>query len=235
MQILVGTSGYAFDGWKGTFYPEDAPTESLLRSYAERFDTVEINNTFYRVPKRKVVADWGADVPDGFVFSLKATRRITHQQKLKRTEDLETSIHYVHRSSVELGPKLGANLFQLPPFMKKDVPLIEDFLDAVPKDWPVTLEFRHPSWFDDDVYAALRAKDAAFCVSDSEKISTPMVATAPWGYVRLRRQDYDQAANEDWADRITAQPWERALVYFKHEDGPPEGAVRFKELVASRR
>ncbi|MHC4959532.1 MAG: DUF72 domain-containing protein [Planctomycetota bacterium] len=216
MRTLTGTSGYSYKEWKGSFYPEDLAATKMLGYYAERLPTVEINNTFYRMPKASVVAGWGEQVPDGFSFVLKASMRITHK---KRLADAQEELDYICSTARELGDKLGPLLFQLPPWLKKGVDRLKAFLATVPEDIRAAFEFRHASWFDDEVYDALREAGAALVVSDNEKLGRPpVVATAPFGYVRLRRPAYDAAALDEWAASLKAQPWESVHVFFKHED-----------------
>ncbi len=215
MEIRVGMSGYAYKEWKGPFYPEDLKAEDMLGYYATQFSTVEINNTFYRMPSEKVILNWAAQVPDGFTFVLKASRRITHMGRLK---DVEEPLQYVLRSASVLGEKLGPTLFQLPPNMKKDLERLRAFLALLPRRWRAAFEFRHESWFDEEVYDALREKEAALVVADTDEGETPFVATAPWGYLRLRAERYGDEALMAWAERIRAAPWTEAFVFFKHED-----------------
>ena len=230
MQVLAGTSGYAYKEWKGSFYPEDLANDDMLRFYGEQFRTVEINNTFYRMPSEKVLVQWGERVPDGFRFVLKASRRITHMQRLKNVDD---PLSYVVNNASLLGAKLGAMLFQLPPNMKRDMERLTAFLDLLPEGWPAAFEFRHESWFDEDVYEALRSRGVALCVADTDDGETPLVTTGKTGYVRLRREAYDDDALREWATRIASQPWEQAFVFFKHEDAGagPALARRFEELL----
>jgi len=218
MRGLAGTSGFAYKAWKGSFYPPDLADDGMLAHYASRLPTVEINNTFYRMPKESVVLAWADQVPEGFRFVLKASRRITHMGRLK---GVESELAYFLQVSQALGTKRGPSLFQLPPNMKKDLDRLTVFLDLLPRDWRAAFEFRHASWFDEDVYAALRSHNAALCVADQsdEEDATPFVATGDWGYLRLRREAYDTAALSDWATRIRDTPWSEAFVYFKHEDG----------------
>lgn len=215
VRVFIGTSGYSYKEWKGSFYPEDLPASKMLRYYAERLDTVEANNTFYRMPSAKTLDEWTAQVPPGFVFAIKAPQRITHQQRLVGSAE---TLEAVWRATEVLGARRGPFLFQLPPFLKKDVPRLADFLALLPASIEAAFEFRHPSWLDDEVYAALEARRAALVIADAEKLTTPLVATAPFGYLRLRREDYTQADVDTWAARISAQPWPRAYVYFKHEE-----------------
>jgi uncharacterized protein YecE (DUF72 family) len=190
---------------------------------------VEINNTFYRMPREKTLLDWAAQVPEHFRFALKASQRITHHARLKDTGEL---VRYLAQTSAVLGTKLGPTLFQLPPSFKKDLPRLEEFLAALPKRWRVTLAFRHSSWFEDDVFQALRARDVALCITDEEELQTPLVATAGWGYLRLHRMDYDQPGLDRWAASVTAQPWTDAFVFFKHDHGPASGPPVAESLLA---
>jgi uncharacterized protein YecE (DUF72 family) len=215
MRVLAGTSGFSYKEWKGSFYPEDLPAEEMLRFYAARLPAVEINNTFYRMPKAELLAGWAEQVPDGFRFVLKASQRITHHKRLKEVAE---EVGYFFRVAATLGDRLGPVLFQLPPNLKKDLPRLSDFLDLLPAATRAAVEFRHASWFEDDVYEALRARGAALCIAEDEELSTPPVATAAWGYLRLRRADYGDAEVLAWADRVRAQPWDEAYVFFKHED-----------------
>jgi uncharacterized protein YecE (DUF72 family) len=218
MQVLVGTSGYSYKEWKGSFYPEDLKADAMLRYYAERLPTVEINNTFYRMPKASVLENWAAQVPAGFVFVLKGSQRITHMQRLK---DAGESVAYLFETAKVMGDKLGPVFFQLPPFSKKDVPRLRAFLDILPRERRVAFEFRHPSWFDEEVYDALRERGAALCAADTDASGVegaPIVPTAGWGYLRLRRASYSDYDLRGWADKVRAQSWDRAFVFFKHED-----------------
>jgi uncharacterized protein YecE (DUF72 family) len=219
--LLVGTSGYAFKEWKGPFYPEDLADDAMLGYYATRFPTVEINNTFYRLPKENVLHGWAAQVPAGFTFALKASQRITHHARLK-PESAEL-VEYLLRNTAVLGAKLGPVLFQLPPHLKKDIDRLRAFLALLPGDRRFTMEFRHESWFDDEVVAELKARDVALCVSEQDDFQSPMLATATWGYLRLHRFDYDAAALAAWASRVVAQPWRDTYVYFKHDHGTGSG------------
>jgi uncharacterized protein YecE (DUF72 family) len=216
MQIFAGTSGFSFAEWKGRFYPAGLPDAQMLRFYAERLPTVEINNSFYQMPKPETVAAWRDGAPDSFVFAVKATRRITHQKKLI---DVGDDISHLFSVVDVLGAKRGPVLFQLPPFLKKDIGVLNAFLAALPEGRRAALEFRHPSWFNDDVYAALAAQNVALVGGDLDEAekSPPLVATADFGYLRLRRLDYDPASIADWSTRIAAQPWQAVHAYFKHE------------------
>jgi uncharacterized protein YecE (DUF72 family) len=235
MRILVGTSGYSYKEWKGSFYPDDIKNEDMLRFYSARLPTVEINNTFYRMPTKALVAKWSEEVPEGFTFVLKVSQRITHQKRLR---DAGEDVSYFFETAAALGPRLGAALFQLPPFLKKDAGRLRDFLAALPAQRPAAFEFRHPSWFDDETYEALRSRDAALCAADTDESGdegAPIVPTAGWGYLRLRRSDYSDTDLAAWADRVRAQGWDRAFVFFKHEDAGkgPALAARFRALVGA--
>ncbi len=215
MQMLVGTSGYSYKEWLGHFYPEKLPANAMLRYYAEHFATVEINNTFYRMPAEAMLARWLEEVPEHFVFTLKAPRRITHEKRLREAES--NVAEFLRRASA-LGNKLGVALFQLPPYLKKDLPRLRDFLELLPVDKRVAFEFRHASWQDDEVYEALRARGAMLCVTDTDEGDTPFVATSDCGYVRLRRTHYDDADLRAWIERIALLRLARTYVYCKHED-----------------
>jgi uncharacterized protein YecE (DUF72 family) len=221
VRLLAGTSGYAFKEWKGSFYPEDIKADGMLTHYATRFPTVEINNTFYRMPRENVLQDWASQVPDTFTFAIKASQRITHHARL-RPESKEL-VYYLMKSTELLGDKLGPVLFQLPPNMKKDIDRLRTFLEFLPGGRRFTFEFRHSSWFDEDVVDALRAKDAALTIIDQDDFATPPIASASWGYLRLHRLDYNDKALVDWADRVKEQPWSEAYVYFKHDEGVGSG------------
>ena len=214
MRVLAGTSGYSYKEWKGSFYPEDLPASEMLRHYATRLPAVEINNTFYRMPQPKVLAAWAEQVPDGFAFALKASQQITHRKRLKEAGD---AVAYFLQTASTLGDRLGPVLFQLPPNLKKDLPRLTEFLALLPPRSRCAFEFRHASWFDDEVFEALRDRSAALCIAEDEELATPDVATTDWGYLRLRRQDYGERDLEAWAAKILAQAWGDAFVFFKHE------------------
>lgn len=232
MDLYVGTSGYSYKEWKGIFYPEDLRADQMLHFYGEHFSTVEINNTFHRMPKESVLSSWAAAVPAGFRFVLKAPQLITHIHRLKNVEE---SLAYFLKVAGTLQERLGPLLFQLPPNMKKDTARLGAFLDQIGKPLRVALEFRHESWFDDEVYTILRKHRAAMCIADAETdLAVPFVATADWGYLRLRRQDYGAKQLADWCKRIRAQDWADAYVFFKHEDlaKGPAFARQFLQLTA---
>jgi uncharacterized protein YecE (DUF72 family) len=211
----IGTSGYDYPAWRGPFYPEKLAASAMLPFYAERFSTVEINATFYRMPRASTVAAWAAATPAGFVFALKAPRRITH---LGRLRDVDEPVRLFCDAARGLGPKLGPLLFQLPPSFRKDRDRLANLLVTLPPGLRVAFEFRHASWFDEDVYDLLRARDAALCIADTAEGTTPEVATAFWGYLRLRDVDYADGELDAWAARIRAHGWREAFVYFKHEE-----------------
>lgn len=217
--ILIGTSGYNYPEWKGSFYPADLPTTKMLPFYAGKFGTVEINYTFYRMPTSKIVTEWAAQVPAEFRFTLKAPKRITHDKRLRAAEVSESVRAFV-TAAAELGPRLGALLFQLPPNFKKDVPLLAEFLSLLPPKVTAAFEFRHDSWLDDHVYEALHARNVALCIADSETRDTPAITTADYAYLRLRDEGYQDADIERWADtaRELATRCTDVFVYFKHED-----------------
>jgi uncharacterized protein YecE (DUF72 family) len=212
--MRVGTSGYNYEAWRGSFYPEDLSSKKMLAYYAERFDTVEINYSFYRKPTAKILEGWAGQVPGRFRFALKAWQRITHQKRLRETGELVSSFAEAART---LGPRLAPVLYQLPPNLKADVPLLREFLNQLPRDLRAAFEFRHPSWFSDETYSALHDAGAALCVAESDELATPAVRTADFGYLRLRRLDYDAAALAKWADFVKGSPGD-VFVYFKHED-----------------
>ena len=226
VRVLAGTSGYSYPAWKGSFYPPDVPSSRMLSAYAARLPTVEINATFYRMPQAKTLVGWRAQVPPAFVFALKGPQRITH---VKRLAGAAEDVSFFHAVAAELGAALGPILWQLPPSMKKDLPRLCDFLALLPRGGRAAFEFRHASWQGDDVLAALSEAGAALCIADDEERPTPAVATARFGYLRLRRPDYDDAALGRWADTVRAQRWDDAFVFFKHEDEArgPTYALRF--------
>jgi uncharacterized protein YecE (DUF72 family) len=215
VQLFAGTSGYSYKEWLGHFYPEKLPASAMLRYYAEHFTTVEINNTFYRMPAEAMLARWSEEVPESFAFTLKAPRRITHEKRLR---EAETDVAEFVRRAGALGSKLGVLLFQLPPFLKKDLPRLRDFLGVLPAGQRVAFEFRNASWQDDEVYETLRARGAMLCVTDTDEGDTPFVTTSDCGYIRLRRTHYDEADLRAWVERIAAQRLARTYVYFMHED-----------------
>jgi uncharacterized protein YecE (DUF72 family) len=215
MHILAGTSGFSYREWRGSFYPEDIRPDAMLSYYAARFDTVELNNTFYRLPTEKALAQWTEQVPATFRFALKASRSITH---LKRLRDVADPVAYLCTVTRTLGDRRGPILFGLPPNMRADTVRLRALLQHVPADVRASVEFRHESWHDDVVFDILREFNAALCVAHTDEDETPFVATADWGYVRLRAAAYTTADLQAWRARIEAQAWRDAFVYFKHED-----------------
>ncbi|MGH7559881.1 MAG: DUF72 domain-containing protein [Gemmatimonadales bacterium] len=233
MRVLAGTSGFSFQEWKGTFYPKGLAQDEELGYYAGRFPAVEINNTFYRMPRESVLVDWAAKVPPSFRFAIKAPQRITHYGRLK---DVQDSVEYLTRVVSVLEDRRGPTLFQLPPNLKKDLPRLTDFLEILPRRWKAAFEFRHESWLDDGVYEALRAKDAALCIADHDDFQIPLVATATWGYARLHRLSYDDAALASWAERLEGLGTEEMYVFFKHDEGAgsgPTAAEAFTRVLTS--
>ncbi len=230
MNLYLGTSGYSYKEWKGPFYPEDLPEKQMLHFYGERFRSVEINNTFYRMPKESVLEAWANEVPPDFKFVLKASQRITHMQRLKDAGD---SVAYLLKVAGALKERLGPLLFQLPPFLKKDLARLREFLALLPRDRRAAFEFRHESWFEEEVLALLREHQIALCIAEAEDgVEVPFVSTADWGYLRLRRPDYGDTELKIWVKRVRDQPWRDAFVFFKHEDEgkAPQMAKRFLEL-----
>jgi uncharacterized protein YecE (DUF72 family) len=233
VNLWVGTSGFAYKEWKGRFYPEDLSDKEMLAHYASRLPAVEINNTFYRMPSEKLLLGWAAQVPERFRFSIKASRRITHQKKLAGADE-ETE--YLLRTVSVLADRMGPVLFQLPPFLRKDDGLLVSFLDLLPPTVPAAFEFRHASWLDDATLDRLAARGVALCVAETEDgLDAPRLGTAGWGYLRLRRTDYAEEDLAAWAERIADQGWSNAYVFFKHEDEAegPRFAERFLELAGA--
>jgi len=230
--LLAGASGYAFKEWCGSFYPDRIKPDAMLGWYAERLPTVEINNTFYRMPKTSVLENWAACTPPAFRFAIKASRRITHDARLKADEAAD-SVAYLYKNLATLGAKRGPVLFQLPPFLKKDLPRLQDFLQLLPPGHRAVFEFRNDSWFADDVYAALEAAGAALCLSEREdNAPPPLVETAPWGYLRLRLESYADADLAHWAERLAATRWQDTHVYFMHEPTAPAYAQTLMRVAA---
>ncbi len=231
MNAYVGTSGYPYPEWKGTFYPAKMPPGKMLGYYGQRFRTVEINNTFYRPPTVQLLDAWAAQVPPNFRFVLKAPQEITHVKRLANAGALASSLI---ESAGALGDRMGPVLFQLPPNFRKDVPRLSDFLASLPP-CRVAFEFRHQSWFDEEVFDTLRDHQCAMCVADTEdELEVPFVSTADFGYLRLRRPDYDDTALKAWAARMQAEGWRECFVFFKHEGAGagPRLASRLLELLA---
>jgi uncharacterized protein YecE (DUF72 family) len=231
-KLLAGASGYSFKEWKGDFYPQDMKPDAMLSWYAERLPTVEINNTFYRMPATTMLENWARTTPEGFRFSIKASRRITHMSRLK-ADTAADSVNYLYRNLAALGAKRGPVLFQLPPQMKKDLTRLAEFLALLPQAHGAAFEFRNDSWFDDDVYKALEAAGAVLCLSEREdNAAPPLVETAPWGYVRLRLESYSEEDLRKWAQRLAATAWRETFVYFMHEPTAPAYAQTLMRLAA---
>jgi uncharacterized protein YecE (DUF72 family) len=234
MRIDIGTSGYGYKEWVGSFYPAGTKPKAMLAYYATKLPTVEINYTFRRMPTEALLEGWSSQVPESFTFVLKAPERITHRAKLKNVREPAQMFVSVAKT---LGPRLGALLFQLPPYAKKDVPALEAFLDDLRGGPRAAFEFRHPSWLDDDALGVLREHQAALCLSESDEtaagdeLDAPLISTADWGYLRLRRTDYSDADLAAWGARLRAQAWSRAFVFLKHED-EGKGAVFAAKLRA---
>jgi uncharacterized protein YecE (DUF72 family) len=232
MKFRVGTSGYSYKEWKGSFYPEQLSDKKMLAYYAERFSTVEINSMFRKFPAANVVELWAEQVPDSFRFALKARQTITHFRRLKDFE--EQTDDFIDRASI-LGIRRGPLLFQLPPNFRKDVPRLDTFLAYVAGRVSVVFQFQHESWFDEEVYRCLRAHTAALCTVDGdEAVTEQLVATTDWGYVRLRGERYTAAGLKRWLDKLRSQNWQEVYVFFKHEDAAagPKLAARFVELAS---
>ena len=236
MKLHAGTSGFAFKEWKGSFYPKDLKDDAMLGFYSSRFPAVEINNTFYRLPREDVLLSWAAQVPEPFTFAIKASQRITHYARLN--PGAATAVDFLLKNTSTLAKRLGPILFQLPSNMQKDVDRLRTFLDTLPRDRRYTMEFRHDSWFDDDVFNAPRERDIPLCITEQEDFAAPVVSTASWGYARLHRFDYDAPMLADWAARVASQPWTEAYVFFKHDEGVgsgPPAVGAFIEAFGDRR
>ena len=228
--LYVGTSGYSYKEWKGSFYPEKLPAKDMLPYYASRLHAVELNNTFYRMPQPSMVESWRAQVPDNFRFSVKASQRITH---FKRLKDAAAETKFMLETVSALEDRLGVVLFQLPPNMKKDLERLETFLKDLPTETRAAFEFRHPTWFEDDVLALLRSQNRALVVSDTDDMPAHHIdKTADWGYMRLRRVQYSEADLIGWLEKMRVQEWQTTYVFFKHEDEGtgPKLAAQFVAL-----
>jgi uncharacterized protein YecE (DUF72 family) len=234
-RLFAGASGYAFAEWKGSFYPDHIKADAMLAFYAERLATVEINNTFYRMPKASVLESWAAVTPSHFRFAIKASRRITHDARLD-IDKCADSLEYLYRVLASLGDKRGPVLFQLPPFLRKDVPRLSAFLARLPADHRAAFEFRHDSWFDDEVYAALRSAGAALVLSEREdNAPPPLVQTAPFGYLRLRLEQYSDDDLKRWVETLAATGWQEIHAYFMHEPTAPGYAAGLMRLAGEGR
>jgi uncharacterized protein YecE (DUF72 family) len=234
VRVIAGTSGYSYKEWKGTFYPEGLPASKMLTFYSGHFGSVEINNTFYRMPEAKTLEKWASEVPDSFTFVLKAPQRITHQKKLAGVED---DVRHFLEVAATLGPRLGPLLFQLPPYLRRNVDALRGLLSAIPRERRVALEVRHDSWLDEEVFGVLREHDAALCAADTDEVADAeslLVPTASWGYLRLRRTEYSDEQLIAWTRRIAKQDWSDAFVFFKHEDEGKGPAFAKRFLAALR-
>jgi uncharacterized protein YecE (DUF72 family) len=229
-KLLAGASGYSFKEWRGGFYPEKVKPEEMLAFYAQRLPTVEINNTFYQMPKVAVLENWARSTPESFRFAIKASRRITHLSRLK-ADSAADSVAFLYRNLAALGAKRGPVLYQLPPFLKKDLARLTEFLALLPTAHGAAFEFRNDSWFSDDVYDALKAAGASLCLSEREdNAPPPLIETAPWGYVRLRLEAYSEEDLQRWAVRLAATAWNEIHVYFMHEPTAPAYAQTLMHL-----
>jgi uncharacterized protein YecE (DUF72 family) len=237
MKIYVGTSGYGYKEWKGIFYPEKVSPKEMLHFYSERLGAVEINNTFYHMPTERILTSWAEQVPHEFVFAFKAPQAITHFKRLKNVDE-ETE--YLFRTLSVMHGRLGPVLFQFPKSFHADPQALEDFLDLIPGNMSCAFEFRSPSRLDGDILKILRERGCSLCTADADEDPTnDIISTAPWGYLRLRRPYYTDADLSQWMERILSQKWEKAFVFFKHEEGEgakngPEMAIRFHELTRSK-
>ena len=233
MNAWVGTSGYAYKEWKGSFYPEELSDREMLGYYCTELNSVEINNTFYRMPTSKLLAGWTGQVPETFSFVLKASRTITHFKKLR---DAAEELDYLVSTASELGPRLGPILFQLPPYLKKDLALLRDFVALFPEGFRAAFEFRSSSWFEDEIYDVLSERESALVVADTgqEKLPPVIVRTAPYGYARLRGEQYGPDELHSWATKLRAPKWQDLYVFFKHEDAGagPRLAKSFAALMS---
>ncbi len=231
MKFWIGTSGFQYKEWKGNFYPEDLPAAKMLPFYAERFSTTEINYTFHRIPATKTIDNWKAQTPEKFRFALKAPQKITHWSKLR---DCADTLEYFCKVAGGLGERLGPVLFQLPPTFKKDVDVLRSFLRELP-EMHAAFEFRNESWFDQEIFERLRSRNIALCIADTDTIATPKEITANYGYLRLRREDYQTIDIECWAEFVRQQRanWQDAFIYFKHEESGigPKLATQMMELL----
>jgi len=230
-QAFIGTSGFDYPEWKPSFYPEDLPRKKFLQYYATRFRSVELNNTFYRIPNANTIATWGAATPDGFRFALKAPRKITHNERLKIPSE---ALNFFLQSASGLKQRLGALLFQLPPFFGSDNERLSEFLGSLSHDIPVALEFRHESWFTEDIYRILEKNGAALCINDGDDKTTPVHATSRLVYLRLRKSHYTPEQRKEWQEKIRAWVGQGIEVYafIKHEGNPeaPSIAMEFGQM-----
>jgi uncharacterized protein YecE (DUF72 family) len=233
MNTWIGTSGFQYAEWKGNFYPEDLSAAKMLPYYAERLNTTEINYTFHRIPAAKTIDNWNKLTPAKFRFALKAPQKITHWSKLR---DCADTMRYFCDVVSGLGEKFGPVLFQLPPTFKKDTFVLADFVNCFPTGMRAAFEFRHESWFGDDVWEIFKSRNVALCIAETEDLATPKITTADYGYLRLRRADYTKIDIERWTEFVREQKekWSDAFVYFKHEEAGagPKFAKQMIELLA---
>lgn len=230
MNLFVGTSGYSYPKWKGKFYPKDLPAKQMLHFYAGHYRSVECNSTFRRMPDPDIVEKWAAEVPADFKFALKAPQRITHIKRLKDSDDLVSNLFDV---AAILEKRLGPVLFQLPPNFKKDAARLSEFLSLLPKRCRAAFEFRHETWFDEEIFQLLKKHNVALCIAEADdELKVPVVATAKWGYLRLRKEKYSEAELKTWIKRVQKQTWSDAFVYFRHEDTAkgPKFAKKFLDF-----
>ncbi len=230
IKIHVGTSGFGYKEWKGKFYPEKINPKAMLRFYSERMDTVEINNTFYHMPTRAMLESWMDQVPDDFIFAIKAPQKITHVKQLRNVED---DTEYLFQTISLLGKRLGPILFQFPKSFRPDGALLSSFVELIPKKFPCAFEFRNSGWMDREYLDILANKKYSLCMNDTdEKPVADIISTAEWGYLRLRRSDYTDKDLARWFEKIHSQKWTEVFVYFEHEDKAkgPEYAIRFKAM-----
>ena len=230
MSLYVGTSGYSYKEWKGSFYPDKISAKDMLSYYASRFQTVELNNTFYRLPQESMIHTWKAQVPDNFRFSMKASQLITHFKQLK---DAGNETRLMLKRFAAFGNHLGAVLFRLPPDMKKDIKRLEMFLKHVPAGAPAAFQLEDPTWLDEKVLGLLRSQNCALSITDTDELPLSHInKTADWGYMRLRRVNYSDSELKEWITRMRAQEWKNTFVFFKHEDEGtgPKLAAQFLKL-----
>lgn len=232
MTYWVGTSGYNYSEWRGPFYPSDATDNVLLRLYGERLSSVELNHTFFRPTSVRQMQAWAKEAPEKFAFSVKAPRGITHDLRLRDAADLVTDFFETARA---MKTKLGVILFQIPPFLRRDVARLEDFLHQIPTGFRVAFEFRNRSWLTDEVFECLGRFGVALCAVDSAEREVPPQSTAPFGYIRFRQPGYGDEDLAAWARRIqeVGAGWEDVFAYFKHESDArgPAYAMKLRTLL----
>lgn len=237
MKVLVGTSGWQYEDWRGPVYPSDLPKSRWLAAYAERFHTVEVNNTFYHLPRAETFAGWADGTPPDFVWAVKASRYITHVRRLR---DCEQPVQLLWSRAVELGPRLGPILFQLPPSLAVDAPRLAGFLEARPPGMRLAFEFRHRSWYRDEVLEMLDAAGAALVLADRPRARVPTLVTGGWSYVRFHQgrveaPRYTRRKLRRWAVKISSLPTREVFVYFNNDTGGAavRDALMLEELLAA--